>query len=47
MGRSDLTVGVGGYAGVGDGEGPVLVKEAIVEGSGEVGHQDFDGIVGL
>lgn len=36
-------VGVGREAGVGPGS-PVGVEEAIVEGSGEVCHVDFDGM---
>ncbi|KAG6625844.1 hypothetical protein CIPAW_15G006700 [Carya illinoinensis] len=44
MSRHDLAVGFGGAAGVGR---PLLVEEAIVDGSGEVGNVDFDGIVRL
>lgn len=47
VGRSDLAVGFGGDAGVGGGGGPVLVEEAVVEGSGEVHDVDFDESVGL
>lgn len=45
MGRTGLSVGVGSKPGIGTGGGPVLVKEAIVEGSGKVCNVDFDGVL--
>lgn len=42
-----MRVRVGGEAKGGGEGGPVVVKEAIVEGSSEVGDVHFDGVVGI
>lgn len=45
MGLGLMGLGVGGETGVWNGGGPVGVEEAVVEGSGEVGDVNIDGVM--